>query len=467
MIEFEKVSFSYDATPEEKSLSRLSLTVNTGEFVLLTGPSGCGKTTLLRLLNGLIPEFYSGEIRGNIRIDGQDIEGRRIEEQAGKIGTVFQNPRSQFFNVDTTSELAFGPENLGLPEDEIIWRISKTVNDFHIRTLMNRSIFELSGGEKQKIACASVDVLQPGILLLDEPSANLDYEATDNLRKILLAWKDAGKTILIAEHRINYVWDLVDRVIILENGSLKKDLHHDEITGFTEEDAARYGLRSMQRIPPTNMVKKIAECAMKPEEYICLKNFHYSYNKKQEIYSIPEMKIQIGKVTAIVGSNGAGKTTFLESVCGIRKNDGIMELNGVSYTYKKRIGMIFMVMQDVNHQLFTETVLDELLISQPEENKEEVNKILTEVGLASLANRHPMSLSGGQKQRVALACAIASKLPIMLLDEPTSGLGCAQMLVIADILNKLKEEGRTIITVTHDSEFIKHCCDDVIRMEEA
>ena len=467
MIELEKVSFSYDATPEEKSLSNLSLTVNTGEFVLLTGPSGCGKTTLLRLLNGLIPEFYSGNVKGIIRIDGQDIKGRRIEDQAGKIGTVFQNPRSQFFNVDTTSELAFGPENLGLPEDEIIARISKTVKIFHIESLMNRSIFELSGGEKQKIACASVNVLQPGILLLDEPSANLDYEATDNLRKILLAWKDAGKTILIAEHRINYVWDLVDRVIILENGSLKKDLHHGEITGFTEEDAARYGLRSMQRIPPTNMVKKIAECAMKPEECICLKNFHYSYNKKQEIYSIPEIKIHINKVTAIVGANGAGKTTFLESVCGIRKNDGIMLLNGVSYTYKKRIGMIFMVMQDVNHQLFTESVLDEVLISQPKENKEEAKEILAEVGLTSLANRHPMSLSGGQKQRIALACAIASKLPILLLDEPTSGLGYAQMLVIAGILNRLKEEGRTVITVTHDSEFIKHCCDDVIRMEEA
>ena len=172
---------------------------------MLTGPSGCGKTTLLRLLNGLIPEFYSGNVKGIIRIDGHDIKGRRIEDQAGKIGTVFQNPRSQFFNVDTTSELAFGPENLGLPEDEIIARISKTVKNFHIESLMNRSIFELSGGEKQKIACASVNVLQPGILLLDEPSANLDYEATDNLRKILLAWKDAGKTILIAEHRINYV----------------------------------------------------------------------------------------------------------------------------------------------------------------------------------------------------------------------------------------------------------------------
>lgn len=466
MIEFEKVSFSYDATPEEKSLSNFSLTVNTGEFVLFTGPSGCGKTTLLRILNGLIPEFYSGDIEGKIRIDGQDIEARRIEDQAGKIGTVFQNPRAQFFNVDTTSELAFGSENLGLPEDEIIGRISKTVKDFHIEALMNRSIFELSGGEKQKIACASVNALQPGIVLLDEPSANLDYESTENLREMLLAWKNIGKTILIAEHRISYVWDLVDRVIILKNGFLKKELHRNEIASFTEADATQYGLRSIQRISPTNMVKKIAEFEMCKEECICLKNFHYSYRKKQEIYSIPEMKIQIDKVTVIVGANGAGKTTFLESVCGIKKNDGIIVMNGVPYTYKKRIGMIFMVMQDVNHQLFTESVLDEVLISQPEEDKKEAMEILSEVGLASLANRHPMSLSGGQKQRIAIACAIASKLPILLLDEPTSGLGCEQMLVIAGILNRLKKEGRTIITVTHDSEFIKHCCDNVIHMEE-
>lgn len=398
MIEFEKVSFSYDATPEEKSLSNFSLTVNTGEFVLFTGPSGCGKTTLLRILNGLIPEFYSGDIEGKIRIDGQDIEDRRIEDQAGKIGTVFQNPRAQFFNVDTTSELAFGPENLGLPEDEIIGRISKIVKDFHIEALMNRSIFELSGGEKQKIACASVNALQPGIVLLDEPSANLDYESTENLREMLLAWKNIGKTILIAEHRISYVWDLVDRVIILKNGFLKKELHRNEIASFTEADATQYGLRSIQRISPTNMVKKIAEFEMCKEECICLKNFHYSYRKKQEIYSIPEMKIQIDKVTVIVGANGAGETTFLESVCGIKKNDGIIVMNGVPYTYKKRIGKIFMVMQDVNHQLFTESVLDEVLISQPEEDKKEAMEILSEVGLASLANRHPMSLSGGQKQ---------------------------------------------------------------------
>ena len=174
MIEFNNVGFSYDATPEMKSISNLSLTVKDGECVLITGPSGCGKSTLLRLLNGLIPEFYSGKIEGDIYIDNKDIQKGRIEDKAGIIGTVFQNPRSQFFNVDTTSELAFGLENLAFPEQEILNRISRTVRDFHIEPLMDRSIFELSGGEKQKIACASLNVLAPSIILLDEPSANLD-----------------------------------------------------------------------------------------------------------------------------------------------------------------------------------------------------------------------------------------------------------------------------------------------------
>ena len=326
---------------------------------------------------------------------------------------------------------------------------------------MDRSIFELSGGEKQKIACASVDVLAPGIILLDEPSANLDYEAAEDLRELILCWKNAGKTILIAEHRMNYVWDLADRVIILEDGTLKKVLQREELDRFTEEDAARFGLRSLQSVSPASLAGTNTESG----DFILLQNFHYAYDNKRALFSIPEMKIRKGKVTAIVGANGAGKTTFLEAICGIRKNDGIMVMDGTSYPYKKRIGKIFMVMQDVNHQLFTESVLDEVLISQPEENVDEARKILSEVDLAEFSDRHPMSLSGGQKQRIALACAIASKLPILLLDEPTSGLDHVQMTVAAAILNRLKEEGRTVITVTHDSEFIQQCCDDVIRME--
>lgn len=462
MIEFKNVSFSYDATPEIKSLKDFSLAVRNGECVLITGASGCGKSTLLRLLNGLIPEFYSGKTEGSIYIDGEDIQKDRIEDKAGIIGTVFQNPRSQFFNVDTTSELAFGLENLAFPEQEILNRISRTVRNFHIKPLMDRSIFELSGGEKQKIACASIDVLAPGIILLDEPSANLDYKAAEDLRELIICWKNAGKTILIAEHRINYVWDLADRVVILESGTFKKEIEKKEIICFTEEDALRLGMRSLKRIVPTSLSRVNTDLG----DYILLKDFHYAYNKKRKLFSIKEMKIQKGKVTAIIGANGAGKTTFLKSICGIRKNNGIMSVDGISYTCKKRVGKIFMVMQDVNHQLFTESVLDEVLISQPTEKEEEAKKILSEVGLETFCDRHPMSLSGGQKQRLALACAIASRLSILLLDEPTSGLDRLQTHAVAKILNRLKEEGRTIITVTHDSEFIEYCCDDVIHMEE-
>ena len=406
MIEFNNVGFSYDATPEMKSISNLSLTVKDGECVLITGPSGCGKSTLLRLLNGLIPEFYSGKIEGDIYIDNKDIQKGRIEDNAGMIGTVFQNPRSQFFNVDTTSELAFGLENLAFPEQEILNRISRTVRDFHIEPLMDRNIFELSGGEKQKIACASINVLAPSIILLDEPSANLDYKAAENLRELIICWKNAGKTILIAEHRINYVWGLVDRVIILENGTFKKEIAKNEINCFTEDDTKQFGMRSLKRVAPTSL----ARTNTNSDDYILLKDFNYSYDKKHKVFSIKEMKIPKGKVTAIIGTNGAGKTTFLESICGIRKNNGIMFVDGIPYTCKKRVGKIFMVMQDVNHQLFTESVLDEVLISQPREKEEEAKKTLSDVGLEAFYDRHPMSLSGGAKAEARLGMCHCIKI---------------------------------------------------------
>lgn len=281
MIEFNNVSFYYDATPEIKSISNLSLTVKKGECVLITGTSGCGKSTLLRLLNGLIPEFYSGKVKGDIYIDSKNMQEVRIEDKAGIIGTVFQNPRSQFFNVDTTSELAFGLENLAFPEKEILDRISRTVRAFQIEPLMDRNIFELSGGEKQKIACASIDVLAPEIILLDEPSANLDYEGAENLRELIKCWKKAGKTILIAEHRINYVWDLADRVIILENGTLKKEIPKSELISFTEDDAKRFGMRSLKRVAPISLTKANTNSG----DFILLKDFNYSYDKKHRVFS--------------------------------------------------------------------------------------------------------------------------------------------------------------------------------------
>ena len=428
MIRFENVNFTYTANPDDRSLKGVSLTIKDGECVLLTGASGCGKSTLLRLLNGLIPEFYDGERTGRICIDGTEISEKGIYDLVGRIGTVFQNPRSQFFNVDTTSELAFGCENMAMPEEEILARIERTVSAFHIEKLMDRDIFELSGGEKQKIACASNHVLGPEIILLDEPSANLDYEAAENLRQMIQCWKEEGKTILIAEHRINYVWDLADRVILMEQGRIAQNLSKEKMETFTEEMCRKSNLRSLKRISPLELAAK-------------------------------RIALQL-----LSGQMVQEKTTFLECLCGIRKNKGKMYFEEKEYKSKARMKQIFMVMQDANHQLFTESVLDEVLISMPDEDEEKAKQILAEVDLSDFAERHPMSLSGGQKQRVALACAVASECPILLLDEPTSGLDLPHMLGVAEILNRLKKQGRTIITVTHDSEFIENCCDEIIEL---
>ena len=476
MIRFDNVSFAYSTNTETNSLNNITLHIKKGECVLLAGASGCGKSTLLRLLNGLIPEFYEGKRTGQIFIEGKAVEGKGIYDLVGKVGTVFQNPRSQFFNVDTTSELAFGCENLALPEKEILERIDSTVKSFDIEKLMDRSIFELSGGEKQKIACASVDVLAPDIILLDEPSANMDYAGMENLRQVIKVWKKHGKTVLIAEHRMNFVWDIADRVILIEKGRIREELNREQMDEFTDEDCRRYSLRGLKRIKPEevelekNNNKLIYKTGNEENAEnvgnIELSDFSYAYKGEKELFHINSMEISENKVTAIIGTNGAGKTTFLECLCGIRKCRGTMEWHGKRYKGKQRIKQIFMVMQDPNHQLFTESVLDEVLISMKDEDEKQAKDILAEMDLLEFADRHPMSLSGGQKQRVAIACAIASECPILIMDEPTSGLDYRHMLEVSDILTRLKASGKTIITVTHDTEFIEQCCDEIRNLSE-
>ncbi|MBR1744338.1 MAG: ABC transporter ATP-binding protein, partial [Lachnospiraceae bacterium] len=407
------------------------------------------------------PEFYKGKRSGKIIVDGDEMASGKIYELVGRMGTVFQNPRSQFFNVDTTSEIAFGCENLAIPEKEIFSRMEKTVSDFAIESLMDRSIFELSGGEKQKISCASVDVLGARIILLDEPSANLDYESAEKLRHIMRCWKQEGKTIVIAEHRVNYIWDFCDKVLVMDRGTLLKELSCEEASVFSDREGEVFHIRSLVRRSPLDMVK---HGEMKGSEVIRFEGFRYEYEKGKPVVSVSGLEIPAHQVTALVGSNGAGKTTFLELVCGIRKSRGIMYFHGRPYHGKEQIKTVFMVMQDVNHQLFTESVLDEVLISQRMEDEKKAKRILQDVGLLEVADRHPMSLSGGQKQRLALACAIASEREILLLYEPTSGLDLESMVRVADILKALKKDGRTILTVTHDSEFIEKCCDAVVRL---
>ena len=464
MVELKNVSFRYGSENVEcmyaSSLKNIDLTVKTGECVLLTGPSGCGKTTILRLINGLIPHFYPGELSGDIFIDGGSVKERELYDTALIIGTVFQNPRTQFYNVDTTGELAFGCENRGLPEQEIYTRIDRTVAHFRMASLMDRNIFRLSDGEKQKIACASVNVSEPKIILLDEPSANLDYTATLMLRELILRWKAEGKTIIAAEHRIAYLWDIIDRAVVLSDGEIVGEFTGNGKEELTQNQLTQMGLRTTVMESPAEMQMDSFRGGDRP---ITLRNFHFAYRgEKKNIVDIPMLQIAAGQITAIVGANGAGKTSFLNCLCGLEKRcKGTLEYEGKLYDSKSRKKLCFMVMQDTGNQLFTESVLDEVLISLKKgtaNEKETAMEIIRNLDLADFADRHPQSLSGGQKQRLAIACALASGRELLLLDEPTSGLDYAHMKETAALLEKLRSMGTTILVVTHDSELIRACC---------
>lgn len=244
IIEINNVSFRYKGS-DEGLLQDFSLSVKKGEVLLLCGGSGSGKTSVIRLINGLIPHYYPGELEGDIHVAGHDIKATELYELAGIVGTVFQNPRSQFFSVDTDGEIVFGPENIGLSPDEIIRRKQDAVKEMNIEALLGKSLFELSGGEKQKIACASVSALLPDIILLDEPSANLDLTATADLRKTIIKWKKQGKTIIISEHRLWYLRDIADRVICMENGKIKNEWKGTEFSGLSAESIRNLRLRPL------------------------------------------------------------------------------------------------------------------------------------------------------------------------------------------------------------------------------
>ena len=477
MIECKKVSFSYPPNETDigdreghGTLRNIDLSINDGDFVLLCGTSGCGKTTLTRLFNGLIPHYYDGKLEGTVMLDGEDMSGLSLFDISKKVGSVFQNPRSQFFNVDTTSEIAFGCENHGLEEAEIRKRVKLVSEQLNLTNLLDRSVFSLSGGEKQKIACGSAAAVEPDIFVLDEPSSNLDAYSIADFRKLLKILKSQGKTIIIAEHRLYYLYDLADRIIYLSDGEIQGDYTLPEFQLIPAAEKAKMGLRPLG----LGEFADIEPASLHSGQGIWkLNHFHFAYKKQPETLSLENIELPAGNVTAVIGHNGAGKTTLSRCLCGLEKRcKGILEKEGTSYSSKQLLKLCYMVMQDVNHQLFTESVLEEVLLSMPgkdsDESPENVAKaeaILTEMDLLPYKACHPMGLSGGQKQRVAIASAIASERPVILFDEPTSGLDLFHMRQVADSVKGLADSGKTIVIVTHDPEFILRCCNYVIHLE--
>lgn len=462
MIELNHVSFRYESGTHNGGLQNVSLHVKKGEVVLLCGESGCGKTTLTRLINGLIPHYYEGRLSGEILINGMDAGKMPLYETAKYVGSVFQNPRSQFFCVDTGSELAFGCENQGLPADEILKRIDRTISHLRMDDLMKRSIFKLSGGEKQKIACGCVHTASPDIIVLDEPSSNLDAQATRDLAHIVAHWKNEGKTVVIAEHRLYYLRDIADRMIFMRDGRIEKEFTMAEAKRLKSSEMSGMGLRPLSLESPAVP----GETGNKAADQIELSDFHYNYKGGMQALKLPSLSVPKGQIVAVIGKNGAGKSTFARCLCGLNKRfDGKVWMCGKAYRRKQCLKSAYMVMQDVNHQLFTESVLDEVLLSMEEENTEKAETILDGLNLLDMKELHPMSLSGGQKQRVAIAGAIASGREIIVFDEPTSGLDLRHMEQVSASLKQLKAMGKTLIIISHDVELIMKTCDYVLHFE--
>jgi energy-coupling factor transport system ATP-binding protein len=461
VIELSGVGFRYAQGGAGAGIADIDLRVGAGEVVALTGGSGCGKTTLTKVINGLIPHLHEGEVSGFARVSGRPVADVALAEAAELVGSVFQNPRSQFFTVDVGSELAFAAENLGHDRDRIVRRVTETAGRLGLDRLLDRSIFELSGGQKQKVACGSVWVSRPRVLVLDEPSSNLDAATIDELRSLILAWKDAGCAVVVAEHRLHYLQGVADRWVLMEAGRIVEELPAAQMAAMTPAEAAARGLRTPHR--PSAAVAAIAP---DPVDQVVLTGFHRSYpGAPAPALDIDRLALPRRGAVAIAGPNGAGKSTLIRALVGLdRRATGVLEIDGRARDRRARLASSYLVMQDVNHQLFAESVAEEITLSAPDADGQRVSAILAGLDLAEVADRHPMSLSGGQKQRTAIAAAVASGAEVVVFDEPTSGLDRRHMGEVADRIAELVDDGRLVVVVTHDEELIEACATHLVRL---
>ena len=499
MINFENVSFSYSGEHGTgDGVYGIDLTIKDGEFIVLCGESGCGKTTVTRLINGLAPHFYEGEMTGTVLIDGVCVDKAALSDTAALVGSVFQNPKSQFFNIDTTSELVFGSENLGVPREEIKKRLEKTKCDMQLENLLDRDIFELSGGEKQQIACASCYTSNPKVFVMDEPSSNLDKRAIERLRSMLVKIRAEKKTVVIAEHRLYYLMDLADRFIYMSGGKIERIFTRDKMKALSESDLATLGLR----ITDMRSLSALAAPAVEPigvklakdgeardmqpvedntSKTATAKDGEASVSQSDvkpalealdlncgygsaRILDIERMALPKNAIVALIGNNGSGKSTLAEALAGILPSSGSIAFNGVYMSAKERSRRSFMVMQDVNRQLFADSVLEEVMMNT-DISREEAEAVLSKLGLLPFKDRHPASLSGGQKQRTAIASALCAKKEMLIFDEPTSGLDRRGMERFGALLSELKSSASLSLIITHDPELIMHCCTHILHLE--
>lgn len=463
---------SFTAGDGQTILDEVSFAVERGECVLLCGRSGSGKTTMTKLINGLIPHYTEGRLEGEVKIGGMATKGREIFEVSRFVSSVFQNPKSQFFNISTTAEILFYLENRGRPREEMKRILQMTLRDLGIEHLLDRSIFDLSGGEKQIIAIASAYASGTEIVLLDEPTSNLDSDSIARIAVLLKRLKEAGRTILIAEHRIYFLKEVVDRVIYVGDGRIEREWDAGTFYELSEEERIRFGLRSNLEVELLVPSLRHSEDTSDGLHIVFMeKSFaapKHPTTKATGGISVKDLHIPPGSIVGVVGRNGLGKSTFVRGIMGLEKGmNAVVNWNGQTLTPKRRTKRSYLVMQDVTHQLFTDSVRNEVELGMsPNYTAQDVDSVLSRLGILDLAEKHPMSLSGGQKQRVAVASALLSGADILCFDEPTSGMDYENMMSISKLIRSFSRQDNIILIISHDNEFLNETVDHAVHLEQ-
>lgn len=449
----------------EPVLKNVDLEVNKGSFILIVGKSGSGKSTLARCMNGLIPHLFGGKMEGKVVVNGKDVSRNEVWELAEHVSLIFQNPDSQLFTLTVEDEVAFGPENLGVPRKELEKRVNWALTCIDSRNLRLKPVFNLSDGQKQRVTIAANLSMLSDILVLDEPTSNLDPRCARKLFEILeYLREEKDKTIVLIEHRTNYAAKYVDKVLIMDNGEIKISSSPEIL--FEEQTLKKFGIRTPNiRVSPVNR----SELKKPPidDPIIEARDLSYSYDGRSALKGI-DMKIYKGESVGIIGPNGSGKTTLIKCFIGLLKpTRGKVFVDGIGTkktTTQKLAEKVGVVLQNPAYQLFMKSVYDEVAFATQNEelSKKRVKNALKVMDLWELKDRHPQSLSEGQKQRLVIAAILARDPKVLILDEPTMGMDGYHMELLVDKLNKLKKNNLTTILVSHDVELISKVANRVV-----
>ena len=503
-FEIKNLTFTYPTSGGKTALSDVNLKIERGEYVTVCGKSGSGKTTLLKHLKSVLTPH--GDVSGEILFEGKPLSEVDPRQQSSKIGYVMQNPDNQIVTDKVWHELAFGLESLGMDQKTIRLRVAEMASYFGIQSWFHKNVSELSGGQKQLLNLASIMAMQPTVLILDEPTSQLDpIAATDFLNTVRKINLELGTTVIITEHRLEDIFHASDRVVVMEDGKIiaddephaigayLKEQHNEMFAAMPSPVQIYYGVDNELECPltvregrnwlsdvlqdkemkVTSLVKKEADMDDVGTPAIILKELWFRYEKEApDVLKGVNLKVPKESIFAIVGGNGTGKSTTLKAICNIcRPYRGQVLIDG------KRIekynsaelfkGNLAMLPQDPQSLFVKKTVGEDLAEMIPDgrfssEEKESKIKETAEIcDILHLLESHPYDLSGGEQQRAALAKVLLTEPKILLLDEPTKGIDNFFKLKFAEILNRLKERGVTILMVSHDVEFCAKYADFV------